>query len=58
MTLGLPERMPKSPMRSKTSKWAVYGPAIQNALGDHLSAKQIEALDALLGTLIEKSAAE
>ena len=46
MTLGLPERMPKSPMRSKTSKWAVYGPAIQNALGDHLSAKQIEALDA------------
>jgi DNA-binding MarR family transcriptional regulator len=38
--------------------WAVYGPAIQSALGDHLPAKQIEALDALLGTLIESSAAE
>ncbi len=38
--------------------WAIYGPAIQSALGDHLSAKQAEALDALLGTLIENSAAK
>jgi len=38
--------------------WAVYGPAIQRALGNHLSAKQFESLDALLGTLIEHSAAD
>jgi DNA-binding MarR family transcriptional regulator len=36
--------------------WGVYGAAIQGALGDHLSAKQAETLDALLGMLIEKSA--
>jgi DNA-binding MarR family transcriptional regulator len=29
--------------------WSVYGPAIQAAVGDHLSAKQIDTLDALLG---------
>ena len=33
--------------------WAVYGPAIQGALGDHLSPKQTETLDALLGKLVE-----
>ncbi len=33
--------------------WSVYGPAIQTALGDHLSAKQIDTLGALLGVLIE-----
>lgn len=38
--------------------WAVYAPAIQSALGDHLSARQAEALDALLGTLIENSIAK
>jgi DNA-binding MarR family transcriptional regulator len=38
--------------------WAVYGPAIQSALGDHLSAKQIETLDVLLGTLIENATSE
>jgi DNA-binding MarR family transcriptional regulator len=32
--------------------WAVYGPAIQRALGAHLTPKQAEALDALLGKLI------
>ena len=35
--------------------WAVYGPAIQRALGDHLSLKQAETLDALLGKLVENS---
>ena len=35
--------------------WAVYGPAIQRALGDHLSPKQAETLDALLGKLVENS---
>jgi DNA-binding MarR family transcriptional regulator len=34
--------------------WAVYAAAIQSALGDRLSEKQTEALDALLGTLIDK----
>jgi DNA-binding MarR family transcriptional regulator len=38
--------------------WAVYGPAIQSALGDRLSAKQAVALDALLGSLIENSVAD
>ena len=38
--------------------WTVYGPAIQTALADHLTAKQIEALDTLLGTLIENATAE
>jgi len=33
--------------------WGVYGPAIQRAMGEHLSAKELEGLDALLGTLIE-----
>jgi DNA-binding MarR family transcriptional regulator len=36
--------------------WSVYGPAIQDAVGQHLSPKQVEALDSLLGELIEKSA--
>ena len=35
--------------------WAVYGPAIQRALGDHLSLKQAETLDVLLGKLVENS---
>jgi DNA-binding MarR family transcriptional regulator len=34
--------------------WSVYGPAIQRAVGDHLSARQIDTLGALLGELIEK----
>jgi DNA-binding MarR family transcriptional regulator len=32
--------------------WAVYQPAIQGAVGDHLSPAQIKTLDALLGQLI------
>ena len=32
--------------------WTVYGPAIQRALGTHLTSKQAEALDALLGKLV------
>ncbi|MGH8253313.1 MAG: MarR family winged helix-turn-helix transcriptional regulator [Steroidobacteraceae bacterium] len=32
--------------------WAVYGPAIQNAVGAHLSSGQAAALDTALGTLI------
>ncbi len=36
--------------------WSVYGPAIQAAIGAHLSPKQIDTLTALLGALIEKSA--
>ena len=38
--------------------WAVYGPAIQAAIGDHLSPKQADRLGALLGALIEKLAAK
>ena len=38
--------------------WEVYGPAIQAAIGDHLSAKQVETLGALLGVLLEKLAAK
>jgi DNA-binding MarR family transcriptional regulator len=38
--------------------WSVYGPAIQAAIGDHLSPKQIETLSALLGALIETLAAK
>ena len=34
--------------------WAVYGPAIQAAIGDCLWPKQVDALSALLGGLIEK----
>jgi hypothetical protein len=33
--------------------WTVYGPAIQRALGKHLTPKQAEALDALLGKLVD-----
>jgi DNA-binding MarR family transcriptional regulator len=33
---------------------SVYGPAIQATIGEHLSPKQVETLNALLGTLIEK----
>jgi DNA-binding MarR family transcriptional regulator len=36
--------------------WSVYGPAIQAAIGDHLSPKQIDTLSALMGALIEKLA--
>jgi len=35
--------------------WPVYAIAIQAALGKHLAEEQIDALDALLGTLINKS---
>jgi hypothetical protein len=35
--------------------WAVYAPAIRRALGDRLSLKQSETLDALLGKLLESS---
>jgi DNA-binding MarR family transcriptional regulator len=38
--------------------WSVYGPAIQAAIGDHLSPKQTDALSTLLGALIEKPAAK
>ena len=38
--------------------WAVYAPAIQRALGDHLSPKQAATLDALLGKLIASSTVE
>ena len=31
--------------------WSVFGPAIQAAVGDHLSPKQIDTLNALLGPL-------
>lgn len=37
--------------------WPVYAAAIEEAFGRHLSAKQAETLDALLGMLIEKSRA-
>jgi DNA-binding MarR family transcriptional regulator len=33
--------------------WAVYGPAIQRAIGAHLTPKQAEALETLLGKLID-----
>jgi DNA-binding MarR family transcriptional regulator len=35
--------------------WSVYGPAIQAAVGAHLSPKQIETLAVLLGALIENA---
>ena len=38
--------------------WGVYAPAIQRALGDHLSEREIESLDALLGSVIETSAGQ
>jgi DNA-binding MarR family transcriptional regulator len=33
--------------------WSIYARAIQSAVGEHLSAKQADALDELLGRLIE-----
>lgn len=36
--------------------WAVYGPAIQKAVGALLSPAQVETLDSILGVLIERSA--
>jgi DNA-binding MarR family transcriptional regulator len=36
--------------------WSVYRPAIQAAIGNRLSPKQVQALGALLGTLIGKPA--
>ena len=36
--------------------WAVYAPAIEDAFGAHLSDKEMETLDALLGALIHRSA--
>lgn len=38
--------------------WSIHGPAIQAAIGDHLSPKQVDMLSALLGALIEKLAAK
>jgi DNA-binding MarR family transcriptional regulator len=35
--------------------WSVFGPAIQAAVGDHLSSKQIDTLNALLRPLAEAS---
>jgi len=35
--------------------WSVYGAAIQSAIGDKLSAGETEALDSLLGALVERS---
>lgn len=37
--------------------WAVYGPAIQGALGAHLTPRQTAVLDELLGAMVEKSSA-
>jgi DNA-binding MarR family transcriptional regulator len=37
--------------------WPVYARAIEAAIGRHLSTKQADALDGLLGTLIEKHTA-
>jgi hypothetical protein len=37
--------------------WPVYAAAIQDSFGRHLTAKQAESLDALLGALIAKSRA-
>jgi hypothetical protein len=34
--------------------WRVYGAAIQNAVGDRLSASETHTLDALLGAFIER----
>jgi DNA-binding MarR family transcriptional regulator len=34
--------------------WPIYARAIQSAVGEHLSATQADALDALLGRLIER----
>jgi DNA-binding MarR family transcriptional regulator len=38
--------------------WSIYGPAVQAAVGNSLSAKQVGTLSTLLGALIEKSAAK
>jgi DNA-binding MarR family transcriptional regulator len=38
--------------------WPVYGAAIHSSLGNCLSRKEAEALDALLGILIKKSSAQ
>ena len=35
--------------------WGVYAPAIQEVLGAHLSDKEMETLDSLLGALINRS---
>jgi hypothetical protein len=35
--------------------WAIYGPAIQRALGERLTPKQAEALDMLLGKLVDST---
>jgi DNA-binding MarR family transcriptional regulator len=34
--------------------WSVYGAAIQSAIGDNLSAGETEALDSLLGAIVER----
>ena len=34
--------------------WAIYSAAIQGAIGNHLSEKQANTLDALLGALVRK----
>ena len=38
--------------------WSIYGPAIQATIGEHLSAKQIDTLGALLAALIEQRPAK
>jgi DNA-binding MarR family transcriptional regulator len=38
--------------------WSVYGPAMQAAIGDRLSPKQIDTLSALLGALIDQLTAK
>ena len=35
--------------------WNVYGPAIQAAIGEHLSESEVERLGSLLGALIERA---
>jgi DNA-binding MarR family transcriptional regulator len=40
---------------TRRKMWPVYARAINAALGQHLSAKQTEALDDLLGTVIEQN---
>ncbi len=38
--------------------WSVYGPAIQAAIGEHLSEAEVERLGSLLGVLIERAGEE
>lgn len=38
--------------------WSVYGPAIQTALGRHLTAEDAATLDELLGRIVENSSTQ